>query len=245
MKSFLKRLGFYFNPFKTVHLYCCPPEGEGEGDKGKQTLQALENKIKEQDTELKNYKEQLAKVLKEDKKELKPEPDSTDLNNKVKADAEAKAKQEQESKSLESALTFNLTSDKFINENKNFLTKEIGDIFAVAGKEKYESPIDKANATKAAVIQSFFSLQANVDLMTNSQRSTLDDYLKLTKKGREEKAPQVFENIFEPTLEMIKKIKKAEEVSKGKSGAVGGSNIDNDYKDRLINGSRKHFLGEK
>jgi hypothetical protein len=229
------------NPFKSFFLYCCPPDDDkgGKDDKNSDATKASEAKIKELEQKNKDLETRLAAL-----KSLDP-PDDKSLVDKVEADNKAKEKSLSDSKKLEAALTFNLTSDKFVNEHKSILPKEIGDIFAAAEKEKYDSAIDKANATKAAIIQSFFSLQANVDLTTPAQKTAIEDYLKLTKKGKEEKASEIFVNIFEPTLEMIKRIKKAEEVSKGKSGYLEGSPADNSYRDKLVLGSRKHFLGDK
>lgn len=217
-----------------------PTNQDTKGNDGKSANnQLLEEKIKAIEKERDDFKKQLESL------KSTSFPADKSLNEKVKDEADAKDKRELESKTLETALKFNLTSDKFINENKSVLPKEIGDIFAAAEKEKFDSAIDRANATKAAIIQSFFSLQANVDLTTPSQRQSVEDYLKLTKKGKEERADEVYRNVFEPTLEMIKRIKRAEESSKSKEGYSEGSDLDKAYKEKLIKGSRQHFLGEK
>jgi len=192
-------------------------------------------------------------ALREENKRLKDEAekrnkkpdDDKDLTDRVREQREADEKKNRESKGLESALRFNLTSDRFISENKEVLPKDMADIFSAAEKESYDSPIEKANATKSALIQSFFSLQANVDLLTPSQRDAIEDFNKLTKKGKEEKAQDVYQNIFEPTLGMIKQIKKAEEVGKSKGHYPNESEADAAYREKLMSGSKKHFLGEK
>jgi len=171
--------------------------------------------------------------------------DEEDLNDKVKASKEAKEAKERESKELQDALRFNLTSDKFIEEHKSILPKDMADIFSAAEKEKYDSEIDKANAIKSALIQSFFNLQANVDLLTPSHKVAVEDYFKLTKKGKEEKAQEMYRNIFEPTLGMIKQIKKAEELGKAKGGLANETETDAAYRQKLMAGSKRHFLGEK
>jgi hypothetical protein len=241
IEEIMPKLWNLINPFKSFCLYCCPPDDnkDNKDDKNKDDAKASEAKIKELEQKNKDLETRLAALKSLDA------PDDKSLVEKVEADNKAKEKALTDSKKLEAALTFNLTSDKFINEHKSILPKEIGDIFAAAEKEKYDSAIDKANATKAAIIQSFFNLQANVDLTTPAQKTAIEDYLKLTKKGKEEKAAEIFVNIFEPTLEMIKRIKKAEEVSKGKEGYLDGDEMEKAYKEKLIAGSRKHYLGEK
>jgi hypothetical protein len=192
--------------------------------------------------------EDLAKKLAEATKpppEKKDPPEDQTLNDKVRKENEEKARREGDTKKLETAFLFNHSSAKFIEENKSILPKEIGEIFVAAEKEKYDSAIDKANATKAAIIQQFFSLQANLDLTTPYHKSQINEYLKLTKKGREEKADEIYSNVFEPALQLIKQVKKAEEVALSKTGMSFGTDSDKAYKEKLMAGSRKHYLGEK
>ena len=166
------------------------------------------------------------------------------LNEKAKLEREDLESKTKQSKQLESALTFNLTSSEFLKQNESVLPSEIGDIFRLAEKEKYENAIQKANATKAAIIQSFFSQQSNLDLLTESQKSTLDDYLKLTKNGKEEKAKEIYENLFDPALSTLKRVKKAEELARAKMGYRDGKG-DTHYREKLMKLSRQHYLGEK
>lgn len=166
------------------------------------------------------------------------------LNDKVKRDRQDRDKKDSDTKNLESALKFNIMSAEFLKANESVLPKEISEIFQAAEKEKYGSELEKANATKAAVIQSFFSQQANVDLLTENQNILLSDYLKLTKTAKEEKAKEIFDNLFEPALSMLKRIKKAEELGRNKMGLRDGSKGDSQYKEKMMNLSRKHFLGE-
>ncbi len=168
-------------------------------------------------------------------------PDDTDLNAKVLAEKKDKEQRTLESKKLESALTFSLTSDKFIKEHESILPKDITDVFKQADKEKYDSPIEKANAIKSSLISSFFKVQANLDSLTASQKGSIEDYEKLTKRGREEKAEEIFTNIFEPALAMIKQIKKAEEIVKTKNGLGDLSDGEKRYADRMTKYSQNHY----
>lgn len=225
-----------------IHFSKVPGDDEGSGGSGggngspppKKDSQSAPNpeaaaRIAELEAELKKFKE------------AKPNPDDASLHDKAQRQREADDKSANQTVELESAIKFNLDAENFLKQNERFLPKEIGDIFAQANKEKFNSPIEKARELKASTLQGFFSLQANVDLLTAGQKAALDDYLKLTKNGKQEKAQQTFDMIFEPALEMLKKIKKAEALSKGH--AVGGEN--DAYKSRIIAGSKRHYLGEK
>lgn len=172
-----------------------------------------------------------------------PSPDPS-LRDKVINDNKDKGDKAAEAKKLEGALRFVMGGDKFITDHKSLLPKEISDIFARADKETYESSIDKANAIRSAIVESFFSLQANLDLLTQNQKDQVEDFLKLSRKAKEERSEQVYLNVFEPALEMLKRIKKAEQVGKSNQGSKDETDSDKAYREKLMSGSKKHYLGK-
>ncbi len=171
-----------------------------------------------------------------------PSPDDPDIREKLRIEREKKEGEAGRSKRLESALRFSLGAPTFIKENGALLPKEAGDIFTQADKENYADAIEKDSAIKSNLVQSFFSVQANVDLLTGAQKAALDDYLKLTKNEKQARAQVTYDMIFEPAFETLKKVKRAEALSKGHGGAT---DLDTAYKNKLIAGSKKHYLGEK
>lgn len=187
---------------------------------------------------------ELADLKKEkEDREKKDKDQDLSLNDKVKQEREDQEKKATEQNQLEAALKFNLTSADFLKANESILPKEIGDIFKAADKERYETAVDKANATRAAIIQSFFDQQSNVEFLTESQKVTLADYLKLTKSAKEFKAKEIYENLFEPALATLKRVKKAEELGRANGGLRDASG-DAPYRNKLMDLSRKHYLGE-
>lgn len=179
------------------------------------------------------------------KADPKEDPNNPDLLAKSKEKKEADDELLLKTKKIESALSFNIKLKDFAELNKEILPSEIENILATAEKENYDSATTKANAIKSAVIQSFFSIQDNLNILTESQKKNLDDYLKLTKNGKEEKADFIYENLFEPALETLKRVKKAEEVGKAKAGLGVSNKAEDVYKAKLIEGSQKQYLGEK
>jgi hypothetical protein len=165
--------------------------------------------------------------------------DLNDIVKKQKAEADKNAG---DLKAVESALKFTMSADSFVKDNASLLPKDIADIFKAADKETYANSVEKASTIKAAVIQSFFSVQSNLDLLTPGLKADLEDYLKLTKNGKQEKAEAMYKSVFEPTFEMLRRVKKAEALGKGHGG---GSQTEDAYKTKLMNGSKKHYLGEK
>lgn len=165
-----------------------------------------------------------------------------DLVDKARKEKEDKEKREGDSKVLESAIKFDLEAESFLSTNKAYLPSEIADIFAQAKKENYGSSVEKSQALKSAIVQSFFSVQGNVDMLTPGQKSKLDDYLKLTKTVKQERSPQIYEDIFEPAFETLKRVKKAEALGKGH--AEGGKSEDA-YKQKMSAHSKEYYLGHK
>jgi hypothetical protein len=171
-----------------------------------------------------------------------PPPEDPTLLEKARLERENQNKRNSDLQALEKALTFSLKADDFIKTNSSLLPKDVEDIFKQASKENYGSAIEKDAAIKSGIIQSFFAVQANVDLLTPGLKTSLDDYLKLTKNGKQEKAQSVYDGIFEPAFEMLKRIKKAEALGKG-YGA--GDDADTLYKKKMTELSKRHYLGEK
>lgn len=159
-----------------------------------------------------------------------------------RADAQ---KRSSDTRVIEQALSFNMGVDEFVKRNSDVLPKDAADIVRIANTENYDSAQAKASAIKAALIQKFFTVQANMDNLTRSQREQLDDYLKLTNTGKQEKAASIYENILEPALETHRKVRKAEELARSRLGFTQGSEGQNAYRDKLLKGSRKTYLGEK
>lgn len=179
------------------------------------------------------------------KKVTENESDQDDLREKARKEREDKESKGAESKRIENALKFNLSIADFVKQNADALPNEIPDILKTADKENYDSAIQRASAMKKSIIEAFFAVQQNVDLLTTSQKSALDDYLKLTKNGKEQKAEAIYENLFEPAIETLKKVKKAEELGKARHGLASGSKVEEGYKARLIAHARKTHLNEK
>ncbi len=165
-----------------------------------------------------------------------------DLNNKARKMREANDKKNTDTKALEDALKFSMNAEQFLKVNQTLLPKTASDLFKTADKETYANAVEKASAIKAGLIQEFFSIQSNLDLLTPGLKATLEDYLKLTKNEKQERAHNIYSSVFEPTFEMLRRVKKAEALNKG-YGTGGDS--DDAYKNKLVTLSRKHYLGEK
>jgi hypothetical protein len=176
------------------------------------------------------------------KNEPAPKDDPTDLAAKAAKEREEKEKGAKHEKDLESSIRFTSAAATWAKENAALLPKNVESILAAAEKENYGSTIQKASAVKEAIVLEFFGHQVNLDLLTASQKSTFDEFKGLTKDKRIERAQQVYDSIFEPTFETLKKVKRAEQVSKGFKDETQGEQA---YKDKRLKMARKQHLGEK
>jgi hypothetical protein len=190
--------------------------------------------------ELKATNEALMKRL-EALEEKSPKPDDSDLSDKLKKQKDDTEKKTGDSKKLESALRFSLGAKQWVEDNQALLPKGVASIFDLADAETYDSAIEKDASIKSAIIKEFFSVQDNVDLLTGSQKALLEDFLKLTKNAKQERSQNLYDSVFEPTFEMLKKLEKAKQVSGGRTQNKG----EDAYKQRLIDHSRRQYLGEK
>jgi hypothetical protein len=174
-----------------------------------------------------------------------PKKDDPDLLDKVRAKNESDEKEKAKLKGIESAMRFNLSIGDFVKANADVLPSDVEKVIKEAEKENYDSAVERARALKVPIIKAFFDVQANLELLTDTQKTQLGDYQKLTKAGREERADYIYENLLEPALGTMKKLKKAEEVGRARSGLAPGGKAEEDYRNRLVEGSRKFYLGDK
>lgn len=213
------------------------PGGEGQGGGGGNDPAKAFNDLKAQNDLLLKRLEAL-----ENKNKGEGSAGDDDLATKAAKDRIEKEKNNNSQKRLESALKFTLGANEWLKTNASLLPKTVEGIFVQAEKENYGNAIEKDSAIKAGVLSEFFAIQANLDLLTESQKIALADFKALTKNDKQERAQAIYEQIFEPTFEMLKRIKKAELVNKG---FANPSDLETSYKNKLIGISRKKYLGEK
>lgn len=170
-----------------------------------------------------------------------PPPEDASLEEKAKKDRETKEAASKNQRSLESAINFSVASKEFIKNNKALLPPSIESLFTQADKETYDSAIEKANAIKVGIVSEFFLVQANMDQLTGPQKIEVDNFFKLTKTGKQDRVENVYSMIFEPTLEMARKIEKARQLNNGDKNQTDGEKV---LADRMMKMSRQHYLGE-
>lgn len=170
-----------------------------------------------------------------------PKPDD-DLAEKARRAREAQDKSGQNEKALEAALRFNMESKDWVKTNASLLPKTIEGIFTQAEKENYGSAIEKDGAIKAGIMSEFFAVQANLDLLTPGLKSQLEDFNKLTKNVKQERAQGLWSSVFEPAFAQLKSVEKAKQLSKG---LANPSDAEAAHTEKMKAFSKKYYLGEK
>jgi hypothetical protein len=165
-----------------------------------------------------------------------------DLADKARREADEKAKRDKETKTLSSAIRFNMGVKDWAKNNSTLLPKSVSGIIDQAEKQNYGSEAEKANDIKLSIFSEFFAVQTNVDLLTEAQKVALADFKNLTKNDKQERIQQAYEQLFEPTLERLRDATKAKQLSMGHGTQTDAEAA---YRDKLIKGARKHYLGEK
>lgn len=215
------------------------PEGASGGTGGKEGENDPLKDLRAQNESL------LARLeaLEKNRQEPKPEPkDDPTLADKARKDQETKDQAKKNQARLEAAIQFSLKGKDWAKTHASILPKTIESVFNLADKENYDSATEKDGAIKSEIINEFFSLQENLDLLTENQKNSIAEFKALTKNSRQERAHDVYNSIFEPTFEMLKRIKKAEQLNRGLADQTESASA---YKEKLLAGARKKFLGEK
>lgn len=215
-------------------------QGGGGGNHSQNQNQNQQPDLAKENADLK------AKLAEYEKQKSQSAPAPVPPKDETLVDKQKQAEDERtKTAALETALTFNIKASTFFKENESLLPKEVAEMLAIAEKEKYDSPVQKANSIKSAVAQSFFKVQENLDLLTPSHKNLFDDFLKLTKNGKEEKAPFIYENLFEPALEALRRQRKADEVNRAQNGYGNPTDAQKAYEEKMKAKSKQHFFKEK
>lgn len=230
----------FWNAYKKYHLMDKPddPDGAGGGAGGGDPEKNKPDHAKD----IADLKSQIANLTALLSKKETPKDQDDPLGKKADEIEKDKAKKAAEGKDLENSIKFNLKSGEFLKNNESLLPKDFKGLLEASEKENYASEVEKARAVKASMVKKFFEQQANMDLLTQGQKTVLEDFLKMTNTARQEKASEVYDMIFEPALEKLKAIRKADALNKGHGST---SDQHEAYKNKLVAHGKQRFLGEK
>jgi hypothetical protein len=144
-------------------------------------------------------------------------------------EADRKAKE----KAISEAAKFSVSIRDIIAGGEEFFPKEIAGIMEVNAKKPYDSEIDKANDLRATIIESVFSVQKNLDLLSEVAREKINVFLSLSQKKREDKAHEHWEYVL-TALDTYKRVSKLERAQKTRSGLASPSDAQEAYDKKIL-----------
>lgn len=172
-------------------------------------------------------------------KEKDPPKEEDDLAAKAQKEREAKDKEAAQTGKLEKAIKFTHGMAEFVKTNATLLPKSLESILAQAEKENYANAMEKAASVQVALVSEFFAQQANLDLLTESQKNALAEFNALTKNVKQERVQQVYDMVFEPAFATLKAVTKAKQV---RDGEVDPANAKAAYAKRMADLSKAKFI---
>lgn len=163
----------------------------------------------------------------------------SDLALKAQKERELKDKQDADTARLTKAMKFNMTVAEMFKTNASLLPKTVDGILAQAEKEKYANEMEKESAIKVALIGEFLAIQTNLDLLTDAQKNMFAEFNALTKNVKQERVQQIYDMVFEPAFESLKRVTKAKQV---RDGEIDPANAKAAYAKRMADLSRQKFI---
>lgn len=177
------------------------------------------------------------KALKE--RESKPAEPEKDLEIEKKAAElyEQTKNADAEKKSIEHAVRFNLSIEKYIEENKDVLPPECAKIVEASKDKKFSSEVLKANEIRKGIMNLFLSKAENVDCLPPSQKELVAEYKSLT-TDEQEKQSAKFWNLVEVGVNNRVLMRRAEQFGKT-ANAGGAGDYRTDYEKRFLDNRSK------
>lgn len=125
----------------------------------------------------------------------KPAADEPSLIEKAQEEARKNAQRAEERGRMQAAIKFNMGAQKFVDDNKDYLTKLSPSILqTVAGKDFSDEEL-KARATQAALMEDFFSLQENLDAAPEEVRPRIMAFKALASDEKEKQAARYWDTL--------------------------------------------------
>lgn len=130
--------------------------------------------------------------------------------DEIERGKKAKLKDQQTQEKIVTAAKFNIRFDTFLKEYSGILPADANEISKVATAEKYPDELKRSSVIKAALMASFFKEEENLKLLSESQLARWKAYQALGTVGREEEAADLYEVVFEPTVNHARSVRQAE-----------------------------------
>lgn len=172
------------------------------------------------------------------------DPQPSDVE-KVRKELQEKADREAAIGRMQNAIRFNLSSEKYIEDNKDYLGPLAGGLYKEINSKAFTDEERKASAVKKGVLEYFFSLQENIDAAPAEVKDRIMHFKALADDEKEKQAPAFWDTL---TLTVNQK-KMTAQIAAAKRANSGNKSFEEPddnrrkYNDRVF-ALKSHYLGE-
>lgn len=162
----------------------------------------------------------------------KKEDDPSVLEAIRKKEQEDREKSDKEKRILEGA-KFIATFDKLIADGGEFFPKEVSVAVEVVNKRKYDDEISRADDLRASIIESVFSVQKNLDLLTELGKQKVNDFLALSQTAKQKNSEAIWEYVLN-ALDTYKRVEKQTRTEAARRGLATPSGATEAYEKKIF-----------
>lgn len=174
----------------------------------------------------------------------KPTADEQSLIEKAQEQARQAAQRAEERGRMQAAIKFNMGAQKFVDENKDYLTKLSPNILQTVAAKNFSDEELKARATQAALLEDFFSLQENLDAAPEEVRPRILAFKALASDEKEKQAAAYWDTLT-LTVGQKKMAAKLAAVQRANSGQYEETNdLIKNYNAQVF-ALKSKYLGQK
>lgn len=121
---------------------------------------------------------------------------------------------------INESVRFNLSITDFVEKNKNLLPEESPKILTAINSKTYKDDIEKANKTRANLLDSFLSQKENTTAMTISMQARAESFKNLAESDKERRSSE-FWDLAEVGIALKAGAHKAQALNKINGGNAG------------------------
>ena len=173
-----------------------------------------------------------------------PEPKDPSVIEKAQQEALLRAQQAQARARMQDAIKFNFGISKYVEENKDYLTKLSGEIVKTVQAKQFSDEEVQARTLQASLLEDFFSQQETLDAAPAELKGRIMAFKALTQDEKEKQASQYWD-VLTLTLGQKKMAAQVAAAKRANSGIYDEpNNVIKQYNDRVF-ALKSHYLGEK
>jgi hypothetical protein len=144
---------------------------------------------------------------------------------------------------INESVRFNISITDFVEKNKNLLPEESPKILTAINSKTYKNDIEKANKTRANLLDSFLSQKDNLVVMTASMQSRAESFKNLAESDKERRSSE-FWDLAEVGIALKAGRNKAEALNKI-NGVNAGDASGNILEQKILAAARAKFNNKK